>query len=350
MKLNIRRTIVVLSLTTAISMLTACSEKKSEKSSKVIVKTERPAVATGCKSEDYSFIAKPWRTSELSFRVSGPIDRLEVYAGNRYTRGSIIAEIDPRDFRIRKAKAEATYRQMEAEYRRVALLYDKNNVPASMYEKTKADYAAAKAAYDVAVNELNDTRLLAPFNGYIGEVYIEKFQDVKASQPVVTLIDLDKLKIEIFVTQDVAQTVQKSADITLVFDTEPDHQYTAKVIEVSKSTMSNNLSYMLTAMLPNADGHLLAGISGKAKLPSGCQTSSSISIPLSALCHRPVDGDFVWIVDKHKSTVSKRKVTRGQLLPNGKVSITSGLSANDIIATTGLRFLSDGTEVKVEGL
>ena len=44
---------------------------------------------------------------QLSFRVGGPIDRFDVYAGNGYERGNIIAEIDPRDFRIRKERAEA---------------------------------------------------------------------------------------------------------------------------------------------------------------------------------------------------------------------------------------------------
>lgn len=118
------------------------------------------------------------------------IDRLDVFAGNRYRRGSIIAEIDPRDFRIRKEKAEAAFRQMEAEYHRVSQLYEKNNVSASQYEKSRADYATAKANYHTAANELEDTRLLAPFDGYIGEVFIEKYQDVKDSQPVVTLIDI----------------------------------------------------------------------------------------------------------------------------------------------------------------
>ena len=45
------------------------------------------------------------------FRVGGPIDRFEVYAGNYYQRGDIIAEIDSRDFRIRKERAEAIYNQ-----------------------------------------------------------------------------------------------------------------------------------------------------------------------------------------------------------------------------------------------
>mgnify|MGYP002231314522 FL=1 len=45
---------------------------------------------------EFSFIAKPFKETELSFRVGGPIDRFEVYAGNYYHRGDIIAEIDSR--------------------------------------------------------------------------------------------------------------------------------------------------------------------------------------------------------------------------------------------------------------
>ena len=41
-----------------------------------------------------------------------------------------------------------------------------------------------------------------------GEVYIEKFQDVKATQPIISFIDIDQLKLEIYVTQDIARAAQ----------------------------------------------------------------------------------------------------------------------------------------------
>lgn len=37
-------------------------------------------------------------------------------------------------------------------------------------------------------------------------------------------------------------------------------------MEISKGTTRNNLSYLLTALLPNKEGKLLAGMSGKASL------------------------------------------------------------------------------------
>ena len=124
-----------------------------------------------------------------------------MYAGNYYKRGEVIAEIDPRDFRIRKERSEALYNQAKAEFERIKVLYGKKNVSASAFEKAKADYVSAKTAYETAVNELNDTRLIAPFDGYVGQVYIEEFQDVKASQPVISFVDLGQLKLEAYVTR-----------------------------------------------------------------------------------------------------------------------------------------------------
>ncbi|MGN0229786.1 MAG: efflux RND transporter periplasmic adaptor subunit [Muribaculaceae bacterium] len=341
---------MLMSAISALAIMTSCSQGKEEKSSSLIIRSTYPTLATERENEDYSFIAQPWRTSELSFRVSGPINHLDAYPGNSYKQGSIIAEIDARDFRIRKERAEAAYKQLEAENKRVTTLFEKDNVSASQFEKIRADYITAKTTYEEASNQLEDTRLTAPFDGYIGEVYIEKYQDVKAAQPVVSLIDINNLKIEIYVTQDVAQTAQNAGEIRLVFDTEPNRSYNAKVVDVSKSTMSNNLSYLLTAKLPNFDGHLLAGMSGKAQLPAAATATAEVKgveIPLAALCHTPVEGDYVWVLDSKKSVVNKRKVKCGQLQPGGKITIIQGLDVNDEIATSGMRLLSDGQKVEL---
>lgn len=297
--------------------------------------------------KEFPFISKPFRTSELSFRVGGPIDRFEVYAGNYYKRGNIIAEIDPRDFHIRKERAEALYTQAKAEFERIESLYKKNNISASSYEKAKADYISAKTNFETATNELEDSRLVAPFNGYVADVYIEKYQDVKASQPVLTLADIDQLKIEVYVPQDIAFHSRKLQEATLRFDAIPGKTYQAKIVEISKNTTSNNLSYLLTALLPNNDGELLSGMSGKIFfcLPD-TENSLSVKIPQTALCHRPTEGDYVWVIDE-TNRANKRKVESGDLLPGGFVCITGGLKKNETVATSGLRFLSDGTRVEL---
>ena len=56
----------------------------------------------------------------------------------------------------------------------------------------------------MAVNELDDTRLLAPFDGFVQQTHIERHQEVKPSQAVVTFIDLSQVKVEVYVPEDMA--------------------------------------------------------------------------------------------------------------------------------------------------
>lgn len=328
-------------------LFASCRGGENERSQAMLVKTTKATTVTAESNKEFPFIAQPFRTTELSFRVGGPVDQFDVYAGNRYKRGSIIAGIDPRDFRIRCKRTEAIYFQAKAEFERIQVLYEKENLSASAYEKAKADYVSAKAAYETAANELEDTRLIAPFDGYVGEVYLEKYQDVKATQPVLSFIETDRLRIEIYVTQDIAATVQSGDTVQLRFDMHPRRVFKAPVVEVSKGTTRNNLSYLLTVVLSNDDGELLAGMSGKAVLNMPQVASATgVSVPQTALCHRPSEGDYVWVINPDNRQVNRRKVTVDKLLANGSVKLCDGLQPGETVAISGLRFLSDGMMIE----
>ena len=73
----------------------ACGGKDTQDKQELSVSTSQVTALPQNGNKEFPFIARPFRTSELSFRVGGPIDRFDVYAGNRYERGNIIAEIDP---------------------------------------------------------------------------------------------------------------------------------------------------------------------------------------------------------------------------------------------------------------
>lgn len=329
-------------------LLVSCDAGEKKMDEPVRIKVAEVEISRPSAEREFSFISKPFKETELSFRVGGPIVRFEVYAGNFYHRGDIIAEIDSRDFRIRKEQAEAIYNQAKAEFERTKVLYEKSNLSASAYEKACADYTSAKTAFETATNELYDTKLIAPFAGYVGEVYIEKYQDVKATQPVISFIDITQLKIEAFVTQDIALQADRIKEVGVRFDACPDTIYPAKVVEISKSTTRNNLSFLMTALLPNKESKWPAGMSGKVQFGSPSSSlASMIVIPQTALNHRPVDGDYVWAVDKSTGKVSKRKIVMGALLPNGKVEVKSGLQVGEMIAVSKLRFLSEGMSVDV---
>lgn len=327
-------------------IIVSCADNGVKKESNNLIITAVPAtnMATA-KQREFSFISQPFRTSDLSFRVGGPITNFDLYVGAHYKKGDIIAQIDSRDFQLRKEQAQSKYRQAKSEFSRIEVLYKKDNISASVFEKANAEYILAKTTFETRTNELNDTKLIAPFDGYVGEVFIEKYQDAKATQPIISFIDIEQLKIEFYTTQEIAFNSQNLEHININFDTTPHLTHNAKIAAVSKSATRNNLSYLFTAILPNRDNIFLAGMSGKASFSDN--ESSHIEIPQSALCNNPNDDEYVWIVNSQTQTVSKRAVKIGDILANGNISIINGLKAGELVATSGLRFLSNGTAIKI---
>lgn len=76
--------------------------------------------------------------------------------------------------------------------------------------------------------------------------------------------------------------------IGIHFDTAPERTITPSDLYVSKSTTNNNLSYLLTAIIPNPDMEWLGGMSGilSIDLPKE-ERSQNLWLPLTAICHRP---------------------------------------------------------------
>lgn len=326
-------------------LFASCSSEQKKKDETATIKVASVELSENDAKREFPFISKPFQTTDLSFRVGGPVTQFDVQSGNFYKKGAIIASIDNRDYIIKKEKAQALYENAKSEFKRIAALYEKKNISGSNYEKAKSDLAIAKAAFDVSVNELNDTQLVAPFDGYVQTVAIERFQDVRPSQTIVSFIDLSKLKIEAYIPENIAVAVNKITNIELHFDALADVTYNASVLDVSKSTTSNNLSFFLTASYRNAD-NLLAGMSGTLSLSLQREDSSRVVIPQVAISHRPTVKSFVWVVDD-TGKVEYRPVVVGALVRDNKIEIISGLKAGERVAVTSLSLLSDNVVVKI---
>ena len=61
-------------------LLTSCGKGEKKTNEPVRVKVAEAAIHVPSAEREFSFISKPFKETELSFRVGGPIDRFEVYA------------------------------------------------------------------------------------------------------------------------------------------------------------------------------------------------------------------------------------------------------------------------------
>lgn len=325
-------------------ILSSCNQQQSTPKVIQTVSTTQVQKKALHSTKSYDFIAQPYQTAQLSFRISGQINQLDIHSGDYFKKNQSISQLDTRDYIINKQRNEALYKQALADYKRMDTLYKQDNISASTYEAAHAKYQLTKTNFEDAQNKVIDTHLRAPFNGYIGSVYVDNYQYIRPTQAIVSLVETDRLLIETFVTENIAQ--QNIDSVTITFDHAPQHRIRIPVLNISKSTTSNNISYKLTAVLGNKAQTYLAGMSGQILINQNNNAESVLCLPQSAICHHSQIGDFVWKTQGNK--IIQQKITLGDFLENNTVAILDGLNLNDSIATSGFKFLTNGQTIQIK--
>ena len=163
-----------------------------------------PAVRIECVAEAAPSAAAEYpgrvRASEevrLAFQTGGTLRRIVVDEGAFVRRGELVAELDPADYALQLKAVEAEWSRIEAEARRVMALYADSVVTADAYDKARYGLRQATARRDHARKQLADTRITAPFDGYVQRRHCDPPTVVAAGMPVVTLLSTAAPEIEI---------------------------------------------------------------------------------------------------------------------------------------------------------
>lgn len=296
-------------------------------------------------THEFPFISSPFHESVLSFRTSGQIVRLETDPGKRIAAGQEIAALDDRDYRIELDRCQASLELADSEYRRVSRLYQTGNLSASVYEKARAERAIAEANYKACCNRMSYTRLTAPFSGYLQQVYSEPWQEVTAGTPIVSFIELDRLRIETSIPESLALILSRINPATIrtdiEFDALPGQHFSASGYEITRSTTRNNVSFLFTAILDNRENRFPGGMSGKIRITvPKPENGSACSVPPHCIFHGTGTGTFVWKAGAASepavrtpvriiSAGGREAIVCGELKPGDRIA------QNDLTGTSG---------------
>ena len=241
------------------------------------------------------------RRSELSFKVSGPLEKLPVDEGQVVKKGDLIAQILPRDFQTAINEAKARVLEAEQQYQRYKELYSRRQVSKADFDRYRASRDVARARLEDAQNALKDTTLVAPFDGVIAKRYVENFEKVQEKQPIAFLQMIEQLEILIDVPELLmAQLRQKTdgAEMIAEFDAVAGKQYPLTVKEFSTDADPATQTYQVVlAMDQPQEANILPGMTAKVTV-SGAQgdtTGSTIYIPAIAVLNDADGQNYVWL-------------------------------------------------------
>nr|WP_321358531.1 efflux RND transporter periplasmic adaptor subunit [uncultured Draconibacterium sp.] len=334
-------------LAVALVAFTACQSSTGEETVAETVKNVKvETVSDGVTQNSFTLNGKIKEKSltSLSFRVGGPLLKLNVKQGDYVKRGDVIAEIDKRDYKLQVETTKAQFEQAEGEYKRYKQLIEQNKIPENTYEKIKSGYLMTKTAYENAQNQLRDTELKAPFSGYIYEKFVENFQTVGAGTPIVSIIDNSHLEAVVSVSESQLQRVKSDKESYLNVANAGINNLPVKLLSISEKTMQDGLYEVKFSFENKNELEVAPGMTAEVTVYCNAE-ENQLSVAASALFHEKTS-TYVWVYNPSNSKVEKRKVEIALDGPQGRVNIASGVKNGEQIVTAGVHYLVEGQKVQ----
>lgn len=301
----------------------------------------------------------PVNTVSVGSTVSGLISAIYVDFNSKVTKGQLLAEIDPRTFQatvdqnlasMNSAQADLVNRQAAFEMsaktlRRYKNLYAKSFIPKSELDQAEADYKAnlalvnaarakinqTRAQYNQSLVNLNYTKITAPVSGMIISREIDLGQPVAASFQAPELFtiaqDLEKMQIEVNVSEADIGEVKEGQDVIYTLDGYPNSEFYGKVtqVRISPTTVSNVVTYSVIVTVDNHDLKLKPGMTANVSIITA-KNENVLAVPNIALKFTP-------------QTDGKKYKTQGLWVKNGlkisRIDIKTGASDDSYTEVSG---------------
>lgn len=279
--------------------------------------------------------------STVSAQTSGRVVSLPFDVDDRVAAGELILQLEDSEQRARRDQAQAGLEEARAglqdarqRFARVQSLRQRSLISQQDFDQARnaltsaqARVGRAEATLAEARDQLEYTRVLAPYSGILTERHVEIGESVSLGQPLLTGLSLERLRVVVNLPQryaDLARS-QRQARVTLA---------DGRTLKTGKMTFypyadNQTHTFRLRLALPEAGEGLYPGMLVKVDVPVA--TREALWIPAAAVFHHS-ELTAVFVLDD-ECRPRLRQVRTG-VERDGRVEVLAGLDEGESVATS----------------
>jgi RND family efflux transporter MFP subunit len=342
-------------------LISACSESNSTESNitatdrAVLISTQKASVADLPIWLETVGQVHSRSAPTLAAEVAGRITMVTADTGDAIEMGQLLAETDTSTLVLQKQAAEAGLERLEVHIangerrvNRFKTLSSKNlssqtqlDDATEQLQAYRADYKAAIAQLAIVEDSLTKSHIVAPISGVVQRRLISTGDFVSRGQPLFEITQPQSLQAWLPYPESVALKVKVGQPVEIFSPLTPGESVTGQITDLQPSVGLGSRAILAIIDLENP-GNLRpsATLSGKVLVETRKQ---AVLVPIMSIVRRPA-GATVYVINNDKAEA--RLVETGDhkdLL----VEITAGLTGDEIVATDGAAFLTDGSSVRI---
>ena len=252
-----------------------------------------------------------------------------------------MVKVDDEVIKANVLTAEANYAQFEKDVDRLTRLSNENAITKRDLEQTTIGLKKAKADLIKAKKALSNTSITAPIDGYINNDYITTGQFLGGGSPICEIVNTNKLKININLTENEVYKIKTGQDVTIHITAFPDKEFSGQIISIAeKADMA--MKFNVEIELSNTpDIHLKSGLYAEVILP--VKSEKKLLISKSAIVGS-MEKPIVYVAKNGKA--EKREIICGQS-NNDFIEVLHGLSKEDVVIVGGHLNIKNGDDIRI---
>ena len=343
-----------------IFLFTACKKGAKEEMIRAVKIQEINSMQDENFNIDFPAQISPSQKTVLAFKYAGKIKSINFESGDFVKKGQVIAIIDDTDYKVnldafskKYEAAKAVAQNAEQQFARAETLYKGDALAKKDYDNALmqrnvaiSTFKEASAGLQNARNTLNDTKIVAPYDGYIDKKVVDVGTVVPEGAPVVSFISNEITDISVNASVRDIEYIKNAENINFK-DSTSDKIYNLKIKSIAQNPDSINLTYpvVFTFSELSENDKFLSGQTGTVTIVVKNKGKEEILIPINAVFEDK--GSNVYLFKDGKAI--KTPIELGELRETDKISVVKGLKTGDKVIVAGVSKLVDGDKVKLLG-
>ena len=282
-------------------------------------------------------------------QFSGQLQTLHVSVGDQVKKGTLLATLDDNgmaqqlnQLMVQEALAKTTFERQEK-------LWNQNIGSELQYLQAKTQYEAQRSLTQQVSQQLEKSKIVAPFDGTIDAVLAEAGTVVSAGMsPVFRLVNLSNMYLKADVAEGYLNDVVAGKKVLVNFPV-LGLEVPSTIRSVGRYINPDNRTFSIEVDLPNNKAQIKPNLTAQINI-NDYTNDQALLVPQSVISENAAGEQYVYTTlydqDRNQSLAKKRIVVTGKT-EGDFVEILQGIQPGDTVIAEGARSVKDGQPISI---